>query len=163
MKRSLLALCLMVQIVRVAPHGEDADREREQPGRCNDDERHDDRESLRAVGGAPERRPCGEGLARIEKSHEDRFQSLLKNMEELLWRGDSLDSALGPAFVYRASRKLTPTSQPGMSHLSTSLRTESEKYRQAARNINLQALLRQYAPVAAVAFLVLILLWWRFG
>lgn len=51
----------------------------------------------------------------------------------------------------------------GMSHLSTSLRSESEKYRKAARNINFQAMLRQYAPLGAVVFIVIILLWWRFS
>ena len=50
-----------------------------------------------------------------------------------------------------------------MSHLSTSLRSESEKYRKAARNINIQAMIRQYAPIAAVVFIVIILLWWRFS
>lgn len=51
----------------------------------------------------------------------------------------------------------------GMSHLSNSLRSESEKYRKAARNINFQAMLRQYAPLAGVVFLIIILLWWRFS
>lgn len=50
----------------------------------------------------------------------------------------------------------------GMSHLSSSLRSESEKYRKAARNINIQAMLRQYAPLGAVIFILIILLWWRF-
>lgn len=49
-----------------------------------------------------------------------------------------------------------------MSHLSTSLRSESEKYRKAAQKINFNAMLRQYAPLGAVAFIVLILLWWKF-
>lgn len=50
-----------------------------------------------------------------------------------------------------------------MSHLSTSLRSESEKYRKAARNINIQAMIRQYAPLVAVFLLVVILLYWRFS
>lgn len=50
-----------------------------------------------------------------------------------------------------------------MSHLSTSLRSESEKYRKAARKINVDAMIRQYAPVAAIAFILIILLWWRFS
>jgi vesicle transport protein SEC22 len=50
-----------------------------------------------------------------------------------------------------------------MSHLSTSLRSESEKYRKAARNINIQAMIRQYAPLGAVFLLVVILLYWRFS
>jgi vesicle transport protein SEC22 len=49
-----------------------------------------------------------------------------------------------------------------MSHLSTSLRSESEKYRKAARNINFQAMLRKYAPLGAIGVLFLIFVWWRF-
>lgn len=49
-----------------------------------------------------------------------------------------------------------------MSHLSSSLRTESEKYRKAARNINVQAMIRQYAPIIAILFIVIVFLWWRF-
>ena len=52
---------------------------------------------------------------------------------------------------------------PGMSHLSTSLRSESEKYRRAARNINIQAMIRQYAPMGAVALLIIIFIYWRFA
>ncbi|OJT10540.1 Protein transport protein SEC22 [Trametes pubescens] len=73
---------------------------------------------------------------------QDVTRIMTKNMEELLWRGDSLDR---------------------MSHLSTSLRSESEKYRKAARNINFQAMLRQYAPIGGVLFILIILIWWRFS
>lgn len=57
---------------------------------------------------------------------------------------------------------LTTFSPPEMSHLSTSLRTESEKYRRAAKNINFHAMLRQYAPLGGVALIVIFFLWWRF-
>lgn len=50
----------------------------------------------------------------------------------------------------------------GMSHLSSSLRSESEKYRKAARNINFSAMLRQYAPLGAILLILIILIWWRF-
>jgi vesicle transport protein SEC22 len=50
---------------------------------------------------------------------------MTKNMEDLLWRGDSLDQ---------------------MSSMSSSLRDESMKYRKAARKINIDAMIRQYAP-----------------
>ncbi|TFK43240.1 protein transport protein Sec22 [Crucibulum laeve] len=82
------------------------------------------------------------GLDRLNDDLQDVTRIMTKNMEELLWRGDSLDR---------------------MSHLSTSLRSESEKYRKAARNININAMIRQYAPLGAVGLLVIILLWWRFG
>ncbi|KAF5393561.1 hypothetical protein D9757_000255 [Collybiopsis confluens] len=62
------------------------------------------------------------GLNKLNDELQDVTRIMTKNMEELLWRGDSLDR---------------------MSHLSTSLRSESEKYRKTARNINLQAMLRQ--------------------
>ncbi|EJD00872.1 protein transport protein Sec22 [Fomitiporia mediterranea MF3/22] len=80
-------------------------------------------------------------LDRLNDDLQDVTRIMTKNMEELLWRGDSLDK---------------------MSHLSTSLRSESEKYRKAARNINFQAMLRQYAPLAAVAFFLILFIWWRF-
>ncbi|KAI0728776.1 protein transporter SEC22 [Fomitopsis betulina] len=84
------------------------------------------------------------GTSHLDKLNDDLHdvtRIMTKNMEELLWRGDSLDR---------------------MSHLSSSLRSESEKYRKAARNINIQAMLRQYAPLGAVIFILIILLWWRF-
>ena len=55
------------------------------------------------------------------------------------------------------------TSRAGMSHLSTSLRSESEKYRRAARNINIQAMIRQYLPIGAVVLLIIIFVYWRFS
>ncbi|VDC02577.1 unnamed protein product [Peniophora sp. CBMAI 1063] len=64
----------------------------------------------------------GSGLDRLNDDLQDVTRIMTKNMEELLWRGDSLDR---------------------MSHLSTSLRAESEKYRKAARNINVNAMIRQ--------------------
>lgn len=81
-------------------------------------------------------------LDKLNDELQDVTRIMTKNMEELLWRGDSLDR---------------------MSHLSTSLRSESEKYRKAARNINIQAMIRQYAPIGAVVFILIILLWWRFS
>ncbi|RDB23180.1 Protein transport protein sec22 [Hypsizygus marmoreus] len=82
------------------------------------------------------------GLDRLNDDLQDVTRIMTKNMEELLWRGDSLDR---------------------MSHLSTSLRSESEKYRKAARNINFNAMLRQYAPLGAICLIIIILLYWRFG
>jgi vesicle transport protein SEC22 len=98
-------------------------------------------------------------LDKMNNDLQDVTRIMTKNMEELLWRGDSLDSERWDS----ANSSLIPWHLAGMSHLSTSLRSESEKYRKAARNVNLQALIRQYAPFGAVAFLVIILLWWRFS
>ncbi|KAJ7179408.1 protein transport protein Sec22 [Mycena filopes] len=83
----------------------------------------------------------GSGLNQLNDDLQDVTRIMTKNMEELLWRGDSLDR---------------------MSHLSTSLRSESEKYRKAARNINLHAMLRQYAPLGAIGLVFLIILYWKF-
>ena len=80
---------------------------------------------------------------------------MTKNMEDLLWRGDSLDREISVAPVKLSLR-------PGMSHLSTSLRAESVKYRKAARNINLQALLRKWAPIGGIGFFFILFMWWRF-
>ncbi|EPQ59626.1 protein transport protein Sec22 [Gloeophyllum trabeum ATCC 11539] len=80
-------------------------------------------------------------LDKLNDELQDVTRIMTKNMEELLWRGDSLDR---------------------MAHMSTSLRSESEKYRKAARNINLQAMIRQYAPLGAIALLFIIFIWWRF-
>jgi vesicle transport protein SEC22 len=49
-----------------------------------------------------------------------------------------------------------------MSHLSTSLRSESEKYKKAARKINIDALIRQWAPVGAIGLIFILFIWWRF-
>jgi len=80
-------------------------------------------------------------MEKLNDDLQDVTRIMTKNMEELLWRGDSLDK---------------------MSHLSTSLRTESEKYRKAARKINFDAMLRQYAPLGAIGLLIIIFIWWRF-
>ncbi|KAI0921447.1 hypothetical protein AcW1_004583 [Taiwanofungus camphoratus] len=85
---------------------------------------------------------AGSNLDKLNDELQDVTRIMTKNMEELLWRGDSLDR---------------------MSHLSTSLRSESERYRKAARNVNVQAMLRQYAPIGAVVLVLIILLWWRFS
>ena len=111
---------------------------------------------------------------------------MTKNMEDLLWRGDSLDrsSALStlcypaPATLLQGSRNCqsvpgTPerretvglygqADHAGMSTLSTSLRSESAKYRKAARNINLELLLRKWAPVGGIGLFFIIFVWWRF-
>ena len=100
----------------------------------------------------------GSSLDRLNDELQDVTRIMTKNMEELLWRGDSLDSK---PFACCTLRALNPFSE--MSHLSTSLRSESERYRKAARNVNVQAMIRQYAPFGAMAILFIILLWWRFS
>ncbi|KAI5450727.1 SNAP receptor [Naganishia albida] len=85
--------------------------------------------------------PGGSNLDKMNAELQDVTRIMTKNMEDLLWRGDSLDR---------------------MSTLSTSLRSESAKYRKAARNINLQAMLRKWAPVGGIAFFMIVFIYWRF-
>lgn len=80
-------------------------------------------------------------LDQLNSDLQDVTRIMTKNMEDLLWRGDSLDQ---------------------MSQMSSSLRDESMKYRKAARRINLEAMLRQYAPVGAIGFLFLFIIWIKF-
>ncbi|SCU90598.1 LADA_0F05204g1_1 [Lachancea dasiensis] len=58
-------------------------------------------------------------------------QIMTKNIEDLLYRGDSLDK---------------------MSDMSASLKQSSKKYRRSAQKINFDLLISQYAPIAIVAF-----------
>jgi vesicle transport protein SEC22 len=66
---------------------------------------------------------------------------MTKNMEDLLWRGDSLDR---------------------MSTMSSSLRDESLKYRKAAKKINTDALIRKWAPVGIAGLLFFVFIYYRF-
>lgn len=88
---------------------------------------------------------------------------MTKNIEDLLYRGDSLER---------------------MGEMSGRLREDSRKYRKAAVRINWELLLQQvsisftdptdilraeltceiqYGPFAGVGLFILILLWWRFS
>lgn len=80
-------------------------------------------------------------LDQLNTDLQDVTRIMTKNMEDLLWRGDSLEQ---------------------MSNMSSSLRDESMKYRKAARRINFEAMLRQYAPLGAVAFLFLFIIYIKF-
>lgn len=100
-------------------------------------------------------------LDQLNENLKDVTRIMTKNMEDLLWRGDSLDRD------YPSSRQwwcnvLHADDEVGMSHLSTSLRSESAKYRKAARNINLQAMIRKYAPIAGIGLFIILFLYWRF-
>ncbi len=66
---------------------------------------------------------------------------MTKNIEDLLYRGDSLDR---------------------MGEMSGRLREDSRKYRKAAVRINWELLLKQYGPFVGVAVIVLVFLAWRF-
>ncbi|CCE63737.1 hypothetical protein TPHA_0F02570 [Tetrapisispora phaffii CBS 4417] len=68
-------------------------------------------------------------------------QVMSKNIEDLLYRGDSLDK---------------------MSDMSSNLRETSKKYRKSAQKINFDLLLSQYAPIAISALLGVFLFWYIF-
>ncbi|EDO15550.1 hypothetical protein Kpol_1042p8 [Vanderwaltozyma polyspora DSM 70294] len=68
-------------------------------------------------------------------------QIMSKNIEDLLYRGDSLDK---------------------MSDMSATLKESSKKYRKSAQKINLELLISQYAPIAMLGFLFVFLIWWVF-
>ncbi|GAA6039733.1 hypothetical protein JCM8097_001376 [Rhodosporidiobolus ruineniae] len=81
------------------------------------------------------------GLDRLNEDLRDVTQIMTKNMEDLLWRGDSLDR---------------------MSTMSSSLRDESLKYRKAARKINTDALIRKWAPLGGLGLFLFVFLYYRF-
>lgn len=82
----------------------------------------------------------GSGLDQLNEDLQDVTRIMTKNMEDLLWRGDSLDR---------------------MSTMSSSLRDESLKYRKQARQINLDALYRKWAPVGILTLFFMVVIWWK--
>ncbi|KAJ1942632.1 SNAP receptor [Linderina macrospora] len=82
-----------------------------------------------------------QNLSRLNEDLRDVTQVMTKNMEDLLWRGDSLDR---------------------MSSLSDRLRDQSEKYRKDARRLNLEALYRKYGIPAAIILGFLLILYLRY-
>ncbi|KAK9450499.1 Longin-like domain-containing protein [Limtongia smithiae] len=80
-------------------------------------------------------------LDKLNAELQDVTRVMTKNIEDLLYRGDSLDR---------------------MSNLSSSLRDEASKYRKAAKKINFDAMIRQYAPVVGAGLIFVFLVWWIF-
>lgn len=79
-------------------------------------------------------------LDKLNDELRDVSKIMSKNIEDLLYRGDSLDK---------------------MGDMSSRLRDDSLKYRKAAVRINWELLLKQYGPFAAVGFIIIFFLWWR--
>lgn len=84
---------------------------------------------------------AAQNLDKINSDLQDVSKVMSKNIEDLLYRGEKLDR---------------------MSDISSSLRYESKKYRTAARRINFEAMVRQYAPVAGIVLLIVFIIWWRY-
>ncbi|RMZ78674.1 hypothetical protein DV738_g3763, partial [Chaetothyriales sp. CBS 135597] len=80
-------------------------------------------------------------LDKLNDELKDVTKVMTKNIEDLLYRGDSLER---------------------MGEMSGRLREDSKKYRKAAVRINWELLLKQYGPFAGLGFLVIVFLWWRF-
>ncbi|QPG75811.1 hypothetical protein FOA43_003173 [Brettanomyces nanus] len=77
-------------------------------------------------------------LDKLNSDLSDVKMIMNKNIEDILYRGDSLDK---------------------LQDLSQNLKAESKKYRRYAEKINFRLLLKQYAPVAMVALIVLFILY----
>lgn len=84
---------------------------------------------------------ASQNLDKLNDELRDVTKVMTKNIEDLLYRGDSLER---------------------MGEMSGRLREDSRKYKRAAVRINWELLLKQYGPFAAVGFMMLVLIWWRF-
>jgi vesicle transport protein SEC22 len=82
-----------------------------------------------------------QNLDRVNDELRDVTKVMTKNIEDLLYRGDSLER---------------------MGELSSRLRDDSKKYKRAAVKINWDLMLKQYGPFAALGFIILVFTWWRF-
>ena len=82
-----------------------------------------------------------DNLTRLNDELKDVTQVMTKNIEDLLYRGDSLEK---------------------MGDMSSRLREDSAKYKRAAVRINWELLLKQYGPFGALGLIIIILLVWRF-
>ena len=84
---------------------------------------------------------ASQNLDRLNDELRDVTTVMTKNIEDLLYRGDSLER---------------------MGELSSRLRDDSKKYRRAAVRINWELLLKQYGPFAALGSIIIFFFWWRF-
>ena len=82
-----------------------------------------------------------QNLDKLNDELRDVTKVMTKNIEDLLYRGDSLER---------------------MGDMSQRLREDSRKYKRAAVRINWELLLKQYGPFAGLGVIVLFFLWYRF-
>ncbi|KAG2237619.1 hypothetical protein INT48_004522 [Thamnidium elegans] len=80
-------------------------------------------------------------LSKLNEDLQDVTRIMTKNMEDLLWRGDSLDR---------------------MSTISGELKDSAKMFKDKARHLNLQALYRKYGPPAIIALVILFVLLVRY-
>ena len=84
---------------------------------------------------------ASQNLDKLNDELRDVTKVMTKNIEDLLYRGDSLER---------------------MGEMSGRLKEDSKKYKRAAVRINWELLLKQYGPFAGVGFIIIVLIWWRF-
>ncbi|KAI9762842.1 MAG: SNAP receptor [Chaenotheca gracillima] len=84
---------------------------------------------------------ASQNLDKLNDELRDVTKVMTKNIEDLLYRGDSLER---------------------MGDMSSRLREDSRKYRKAAVRINWELLLKQYGPFGALGLIIIIFIWWRF-
>ena len=84
---------------------------------------------------------ASQNLDKLNDELMDVTKVMTKNIEDLLYRGDSLEK---------------------MGEMSGRLREDSRKYKRAAVRINWELLLKQYGPFVGVGVLMIVLIWWRF-
>ena len=84
---------------------------------------------------------ASQNLDKLNDELRDVTKVMTKNIEDLLYRGDSLER---------------------MGEMSGRLREDSKKYRRAAVRINWELLLKQYGPIVGITLVMLIFVWWRF-
>jgi vesicle transport protein SEC22 len=82
-----------------------------------------------------------QNLDKLNSELQDVTKVMTKNIEDLLYRGDSLER---------------------MGEMSSRLRDDSKKYRRAAVRINWELMLKQYGPIGGLALFMLVFIWWRF-
>ncbi|KAI7903215.1 Longin-like domain-containing protein [Cokeromyces recurvatus] len=80
-------------------------------------------------------------LTKLNEDLQDVTRIMTKNMEDLLWRGDSLDR---------------------MSTISGELKDSAKMFKDKARHLNLQALYRKYGPLVIIASVILFVLLIRY-
>ena len=84
---------------------------------------------------------ASQNLDKLNDELRDVTKVMTKNIEDLLYRGDSLER---------------------MGEMSGRLREDSKKYRRAAVRINWELMLKQYGPFVGVGLFFIIFMWWRF-
>lgn len=84
---------------------------------------------------------ASDNLDKVQAQLKETTQIMSKNLEDLLYRGDSLEK---------------------MSTMSSDLKESSRKYKRAAVRINWELLLKQYGPFAALGLILLVFIVWRF-